>query len=148
MDFKTMSRQRRFILLASAIGIIAMFLPWIDVLFVNVNGMHGRGIFVFLCFVGSAIISYIGNQSQNLDKTMWMLTLILGGIASLIMIFTFFDGNAIINVFSYGFYIAFLAVIGVVLSAWIFKTPGDNIKDGIDSLKKDIEDKTKSPPIL
>jgi hypothetical protein len=54
MDFKTMSKQRKFILIASSVGIIAMFLPWIDVIMINQNGLHGKGIVVFLCFIASA----------------------------------------------------------------------------------------------
>lgn len=76
---------------------------------------------------------------------MWIVVLLLGTVASLIMIFTFIDtANSIINVFSYGFYIALVAAIGVVLSAYIFKTPGETIKGGFDSFKKNIENKTKS----
>jgi hypothetical protein len=89
-----------------------------------------------------AVISMMGDQNMNLDKTMWMVTLIVGGLAALIMIITFFDAAA--NIFTYGFYLALLASLGIVAAAYLFRTPGQNIKDGFDSLKKDIEDKTKS----
>src|ERR1700712_5016715 len=135
MNFQTMNKQRRFILIASAAGIIAMFLPWVDIFFINLNGMHGRGIFVFVCFIVAGLIAYIGDQTLNLDKTMWMVTLLVGGIAALIMIITFFDGAK--NIFSYGFYLALLSSIGVVVAAYLFRTPGQDIKSGYDSLKKD-----------
>ncbi|MEO8771318.1 MAG: hypothetical protein ABI402_14580 [Ferruginibacter sp.] len=141
MNFQLMNKQRRFILIASAAGIISMFLPWIDIFFINVNGMHGRGIFIFFCFVACGVISIMGNQKLNLDKTMWMITLIIGGIASLIMIYAFLDGAA--KIFTYGFYLALLSCVGIVVAAYLFRTPGQNIKDGFDSLKKDIQDKTK-----
>ncbi|MEO6668560.1 MAG: hypothetical protein ABIN36_03720 [Ferruginibacter sp.] len=142
MNFQTMNKQRKFILIASVAGIIAMFLPWIDIFFINVNGMHGRGILVFVCFLACAIVSVMGDQKINLDKTMWMVTLIVGGLAALIMIITFFDAAS--SVFTYGFYLALLASLGIVLAAYFFRTPGQNIKDGFDSLKKDIGDKTRS----
>lgn len=142
MNFQTMNKQRKFILIASTAGIIAMFLPWIDIFFISVNGLHGRGILVFLCFVVAVIVSIMGDQKINLDKTMWMVTLIVGGLAALIMIISFFGTTA--NIFAYGFYLALLASLGIVAAAYLFRVPGQNIKDGFDSLKKDVEDKTKS----
>ena len=51
MNFQTMSKQRKFVLIASAIGIISMFLPWFSFFGFRISGMHGVGILVFLCFV-------------------------------------------------------------------------------------------------
>ena len=141
MNFQLMNKQRRFILIASTAGIISMFLPWVDIFFINLNGMHGRGIFIFFCFIACGLISIMGNQTLNLDRTMWMMTLLIGSIASLIMIYTFFDGAA--KIFTYGFYLALFSCLGIVIAGYLFRPPGQNIKDGFDSLKKDIDDKTK-----
>ena len=86
MNFQTMSKQRKFILIASAVGVISMFLPWVKISLFgfssSVNGMRDAGIFIFLCFVACGVISFLGNQTTNLDRTMWMVTLIVGGIGS------------------------------------------------------------------
>ena len=85
MNFQTMNKQRKFVLIAAAIGVISMFLPWISVSVLgysqSVNGMHDKGILVFLCFAASGIIAYLGDQTKNLDKTMWTVTLLAGAIA-------------------------------------------------------------------
>ncbi|MEI2749005.1 MAG: hypothetical protein V9E88_09640 [Ferruginibacter sp.] len=147
MNFQTMSKQRKFILIASAIGVISMFLPWVKISLFgfssSVNGMRDSGIFIFLCFVACGVISFLGNQSINLDRTMWMVTLIVGGLAALIMIINFLRASDARDFLSYGFYLALLSSIGLVVAAYLFRTPGESIKSGFDSLKKDIEEKTK-----
>ena len=147
MNFQTMSKQRKFILIASAIGVISMFLPWVKISLFgfssSVNGMRDSGIFIFLCFVACGVISFLGNQTTNLDRTMWMVTLIVGGLAALIMVINFLRASDGMNFLSYGFYMALLSSIGLVVAAYLFRTPGESIKSGFDSLKKDIEEKTK-----
>jgi hypothetical protein len=150
MNFQTMNKQRKFVLIAAAIGIISMFLPWISFLGFSINGMHGSGIVVFLCFIVSGIIALLGDQLKNLDKTMWGVTLIAGGIALLIMLYFFIDasgnGNLFgsVTAFGFGAYAAGIAAIGVLLSAYLFRSPSDNIKDSFNSMKKNIEDKMGS----
>jgi hypothetical protein len=63
MNFQTMNKQRKFVLIAAGVGIISMFLPWVSVSVLGfsqtVNGMHDKGILVFLCFSASVIIAYL-----------------------------------------------------------------------------------------
>src|SRR5450432_319783 len=135
MNFQTMNKQRKFVLIAAAIGLISMFLPWISFFGFSINGMHGSGILVFLCFVVSGIIALLGDQAKNLEKTMWGITLIAGAIALLVILYFFIDssGNSSIfgsvTGFSFGFYISGLAAIGVLFSAYLFRSPTDNLKD-------------------
>jgi peptidoglycan/LPS O-acetylase OafA/YrhL len=145
MNFATLNKQRKFILIVSAIGIIAMFLPWIDVVIFSVNGMHDKGIIVFLCFVVAGIIAYLGDQTKNLERTSWFIALICGGLATLIMIWFYISASGDYggSFFTYGFYIAALAAIGVIVAAYFFRAPGDDIKSGFDSLKNKIEQETK-----
>jgi peptidoglycan/LPS O-acetylase OafA/YrhL len=158
MNFQTMSKQRKFVLIAAAVGIISMFLPWISFLGFNINGMHGSGILVFLCFVASGIITLLGDQTKNLEKTMWGITLIAGAIALLIILYFFIEASGNGNIFGsvgfgFGVYISGLAAIGVLISAYLFRSPTDNIKDSFNSMKKNIENKmgntgstTPTPP--
>jgi peptidoglycan/LPS O-acetylase OafA/YrhL len=146
MNFQTMNKQRKFVLIAAAVGVISMFLPWVSFLGYSINGMHGSGVLVFLCFAVSGIIAYLGDQTKNLEKTMWAATLIAGAIALLIILYYFTEasgGNGSIfgSVIGFGIYVSGLAAIGVLLAAYTFRSPTDNIKDSFNSIKKDIENK-------
>lgn len=149
MNFQTMNKQRKFILIAAAVGVIAMFLPWVRISFFgmssSVNGMHGSGILVFLCFVGAGVVAFLGDQTKNLDKTFWFIALACGGLASLIMIWNFIDvvGSGL-SFLSIGFYLAVLSAVSMLLATYIYRSPSDSIKSGFDSLKHDIEEKTKT----
>lgn len=52
MNFNTLHKQRKAILIAAVIGVIGVFLPWITVGFlgqnIHSNGFHGIGILAFL----------------------------------------------------------------------------------------------------
>jgi hypothetical protein len=147
MNFQTMSKQRKFILIAALAGIIGMFLPWVNFLFFSVNGMHGWGILAFLSFLGAGIVALMGDQTKNLDKTFWFIALACGAAATVVIFWTLLsaigDGGA--SVLSAGIYIAALGAIGTLLAAYMYRSPSDSIKSGFDSLKNDIEQKTKNP---
>jgi amino acid transporter len=148
MNFQTMSKQRKFVLISASAGFISMFLPWISISMFgysqSINGMHDKGILVFICFVASGAIAYLGDQTRNLEKTMWTATLIAGAIALLIILWFYSQATGSImgsSMIGFGIYIAALASIGILVSAYIFRSPTDNLKDGFNSLKKDIESK-------
>lgn len=134
-----MSKQRKLVLIAAAIGVIAMFLPWWSISMGifgggSVNGMHNEGILVFLCFLGAAALSVMGNQSANLDRTAWMLTLIAGGLATLITLITFLNAPPIGDR-GFGLFLALLAAIAVVAIAYLHRSAGETLQSGFDSLK-------------
>lgn len=152
MNFQTMHKQRKFVLIAAAIGIISMFLPWITFFGFSINGMHGSGILVFLCFVVSGIIALLGDQTKNLEKTMWGITLIGGAIALLVILYFLIDSSGSNNIFGsvtgfgIGFYLTGLAAIGILFSAYLLRGATDNLKDSFNSMKKNIETKIHTPP--
>ena len=142
-----MSKQRKFVLIASAVGIISMFLPWFSFFGYHISGMHGIGILVFLCFVVAGVISYLGDQTKNLDKTMWLVTLLCGALATLIIVWKIIDASgSIIGLLSFGIYLAGLSAIGVLLSAFLLRSPTDSIKESFESLKQDINAKLNTTP--
>jgi hypothetical protein len=159
MNFQTMSKQRKYVLISAAIGFISIFLPWFSIPIFgfnqSVNGMHDKGILVFLCFVACGVIAYLGDQSKNLEKNMWAITLVAGALALLITIWFYFQatnnfmGSSIVGL---GVYFSAIAAIGIIASAWLFKSPTDNIKDSFKSIRKDVENRmsttenTTSPP--
>ena len=151
MDFQTMNKQRKYLLIISGIGIIAMFLPWIRVSVLGIvagstNGMHDTGILVFLCFLGCGIIAFMGDQVKTLEKTMWMITMLLAGLAALIMVIHFFRMMDVMSFLSIGFYLALICSLALLFVAYNFRNAGYNLKDGFDDLKKQVEDKTKNTP--
>lgn len=145
-----MSKQRKMILLAAAVGVIAMFLPWWSISLGifgsgSVNGLHGEGLVVFLCFVAAGVLAYMGDQTKNLDRTNWMFTLIAGGVASLIMIIRFISWLDILNALSIGFYLALAASVAIVTFAYINRTAGETLQGGFDSLKTKFTNQPTTP---
>ncbi len=148
MNFQTMNKQRKFVLISALIGVIATFLPWWSFSTFgygySINGFHGLGILAFLCFVAAGILAYMDDQTITLDKTKWMATLIAGAIAALIIIYYIISTSSVYNALGFGIYLAAVAALGIVLSAFLFRSPTDDIKGGFDSLRNDISNRMKS----
>jgi hypothetical protein len=161
MNFQTLNRQRKFMLIAAAAGLIAMFLPWITISTGNmldelnpadaaalsgsvsssVNGMHGAGIVTFLSFLGVIALAFAGEQTLALDKMNWLVALACGAAALLFSVISLSNTPTVALGFvkssvGYGAWIALVGAAAVLLSAWWFKNPGDTLKDNFDHLKK------------
>jgi hypothetical protein len=151
MNYQTLNKQRKFILIAAAVGLIATFLPWKTIsaglfgagMSEGINGFHGSGILSFLVFIAAGIISIMGNQTTTLDKSNWLVALACGVVALLCAI----ENVAATHGSSMGFmelgvgvgcWIALVAAIGVIGSAWLFRSPGDNLKEGFDNIKRNL----------
>lgn len=154
MNFQTMSKQKKFILIASAAGVISMFLPWVSISLFgytqSVNGMHDIGILVFLCFLTSGIIAYLGDQTKNLDRNMWGIVLAAGVISLLSIIYFYFKMSESImgsSFVGFGLYISAIAAIGILGSAYLFRSPTDNIRDSFNNIKKDLESRMGSSTV-
>lgn len=153
MNFQTMSKQRKFVLLSATVGFISMFLPWVSISMFgysqSVNGMHDKGILVFLCFVATGVMAYLGDQTKNLDITMWTVTLLAGAIALLFTVWFYLQATDALmgtSLVGFGVYIAALAAIGILASAYIFRTSTDNLKDGFNEVTKNLKSKIDSTP--
>ncbi|MDB5221964.1 MAG: hypothetical protein JWN83_631 [Chitinophagaceae bacterium] len=150
MNFQTMSKQRKFVLIAALAGVIGMFLPWYSFSIFgasgSINGMHGNGILVFICFAVAGVMAYLGDQTKTLPSTSWIITLICGALATLIVVWNIIKSSdyGFGSSMSLGIYLAALAAIGVVAAAFMFRSPTDTIKGGFDSFKKDIDDRMKN----
>ncbi len=155
MNFQLMSKQRKFVLIFSAIGFVSMFLPWVSIPFFGydqvANGMHREGVVVFICFVATGIIALVDDQARKIDNALWVVTL-LAGLIALLCIFLYYSGVAEsflgYSFLRYGIYVATLAVVGILLSAYLLKSPEDNVKDGFEDLQqkmKNIFSNTPSP---
>lgn len=148
MDFQTMNKQRKLMLIFSLIGLIAMFLPWVRISFLgmgtSVNGMHDMGIVIFICFLGCGLLSLAGKQDLALDKSMWLISLILSGVAALIMIIFFFKSTDVMSFLSFGFYISAIAALGLLFIVYQYRVPGYSIGDSFDELKKKVDNKSSN----
>ncbi|MGB8191343.1 MAG: SHOCT domain-containing protein [Chitinophagaceae bacterium] len=151
MNFQTLNKQRKFILIAALLGVIAAFLPWKTVsaglfgqsMSEGISGFNGIGILTFLAFVVAGILAIAGDQLKPLDKTMWLGALAAGVIALIgpivNIINTSGSGLGFVEIsVGFGCWIALVAALGVAGSAWLFKSPEDSLKGGLDSLKKNI----------
>jgi peptidoglycan/LPS O-acetylase OafA/YrhL len=147
MNFETMSNQRKMILIAAAVGVIATFLPWFSISVPmlgshSVSGMNDWGILCLLCFLAAGALAFLGNQTTNLDQKNWMLVLIAGGIAVLITIIKLLNPPLGLGR-SFGLFIATAAAIGVVAFAYMHRSAGDSFQSGFDSLKSGFNQQTQ-----
>lgn len=145
MDFATLNKQRKFTLIAAIVGIISIFLPWIAVsglgISMSENGLHSYGVMVFIGFIGAVILTIMGDQTKPLDKTTWFVELIAGAIALIftLLFMTNLSGDTFGAAgFGIGIWISVLAAIGILASAWLFKSPEDSLQDGFENLKSKV----------
>jgi hypothetical protein len=151
MNFQTMNKQRKFILIAAAAGIISMFLPWFSVpFFGSINGMHGSGFLVFIAFIGAGAVAFMGDQTKALDSTFWFVALACGALATVIVVWNLISAMSnsygLTSYISFGFYLAVICAVALLAATFLLRAPGASIKGGFDSLKSDIEKKTDGNP--
>src|SRR5262249_49177451 len=115
---------------------------------VSVNGFRGIGVLTFLGFLGAVIVSFVGDQTKPLDKSMWLVALGAGAVAllfTLIRLLDFTGNGAGFSFVGFGMWIAIVAGIATLAVAWMNRSPGDSLKEGFDSLKKNISAATSQP---
>lgn len=150
MNFQTMSKQRKFVLIAAVAGLVGMFLPWYSFTIFgasgSINGMHGNGILVFICFAVAGVMAYMGDQTKTLSSSSWIVTLICGALAVIIVGWNIMKSGeyGLGSSMTFGIYLAAIAAVGVVAAAFMFRSPNDNIKSGFDNLKNDISNRMNS----
>lgn len=149
MNFQTLNKQRKLILIAAVVGIISIFLPWFSAgafgFSMHINGFHGWGILAFLAFVAAAIIVLIGTQTEALDKTMWFGTILCGALALLSIIITLISSASNSADFGFasagmgfGIWISLAAGIAILLFAWTLRNPAHDLKSGFESIKNSV----------
>lgn len=148
MNFQTMSKQRKFMLICAGVGIISIFLPWVSSSGImgyggfSFNGFRGVGIVSFLGFAGALVISLMGDQTKNLDLQMWLFGLAAGAVSVLFTLLFLTSDYLVVGNYGFGLWIALAASVCVLGSAWMFKSPSDNLKDAFDSFKKSVSSAT------
>jgi len=149
-----MNKQRKLVLIAAVCGLICMFLTWAgdsttiygQTYSTKINGMREWGIVVFLCFLLSGALAWLGDQSKHISRLNWMLVVIAGAIATLIMLIGFFNATSNLGILKFGFYGAFSASIGILVFAYNNRAADDSLANGFDSLKESIGSKASATP--
>ncbi|RYF79734.1 MAG: hypothetical protein EON98_14265 [Chitinophagaceae bacterium] len=135
MNFESMTKQRKMMLVAAAVGIISVFLPWVSIFGYSVNGMHGWGVLVFICFLVTGAVAFLGDQTTNLTSTSWMIALIASGLAAVLMVINFFVDMDKLRYLGFGFYISLAASLALVAFTYMHRSVNDSLQSGFDSLK-------------
>jgi len=129
-------------LIAAAVGVISIFLPWFSYYGFSVSGMNGWGVLVFLCFAAAGVLAFMGDQTKNLSQDKWMIALIVSGIAALVMVIRFLTNMEILRLFSFGFYLALIAAVALLAVTYMFRSSTDNLQAGFDDLKTSFGSRT------
>jgi hypothetical protein len=137
MDFATLHKQRKFILIAAVIAAIGILMPWVSLFGFSINGAHNWGILVLILLVAAAVICFVGDKTLPMDQAMWLVSLVAGaaGVLRAVIFMSDMTSSSGFGVgVGVGAWVTLLASGGVIASALLLKSPGDNIKDGFDSL--------------
>ena len=156
-----MNNQRKFVLIAEAAGIISVFFPWVYAGILSfresVNGFHGTGILYFIAMVTIIIITATGNQHTTLQKKERLLVIGIGLVSLVFLLFWFNNimdaekiGFGTVSI-GFGFIVAVIATLGVVLIPFVIKNSGEGIisdwaalKDSLNSFQGNMKKNTIS----
>jgi len=130
-----MNKQRIALIIASGIGMLATFMPWINVpIRGDINGISDSlrlgdvvpiGWPTFGLFAISLILAFLGNKAEPLTKKLKIPSGILGFINAAFGIFLCIIGPCgIYNCYShlgFGIYLVAIAGIGVCLTSFLFQ---------------------------
>lgn len=157
MDFNSMNKQRKFIMIAAVIGLIGCFLPWVT--FPGImgfgktswNGFHRGGMLVFISMIVAGVMAFLGDQKNALAQTSWLIVLGLGVLSIVICVLTMINkfgagelGGMVKT--GIGLYLAGVASIGVVAAAYLFKGANQDLKQSLNEMKKTVENKLDGDP--
>jgi len=80
-----MSKQRMVLIIASVIGIVAAFLPWVSITILGVtatvSGIEGDGMITLILFIIVGVICVLGNRAEPLGKIKFLCALLGAGCA-------------------------------------------------------------------
>ena len=113
-----MSKQRLAILIASVVGLISIFLPWVSLGPFSVSGSSGDGALLFFLLIPILILPLIGERNKNLSGIKLYVTLILAVLALFINIYTFSNIPMGVGI---GLYISSLSSIALVVLPLVIK---------------------------
>ena len=139
-----MSKQRRFILMASIVGVIAVFLPWVVIevgkMDKYINGFHGYGTIVLIAFVIAAMICFSGDRHKTPGTTIWFIV-VTGTVALVFIIISLLNNHpssSLNTKTGFGVWVSLFAAVAVIASALFLKGSTTNFKTGLDGFRRSI----------
>lgn len=151
MNFQQLNKQRKFIIIGAALGLIACFLPWFSYGMGSVNGMNGIGLLAFILFIVAGLLALMGDQKGNIPSKMWLPVLGAGVVNICIIGYLIIRWESAMGgvsseesaVFgsvglSFGIWGAIAGAIIITYGAYKFRAAGNNLKDSLNSLKSDV----------
>jgi len=78
-----MNKQRIAVLVASSVGLLSFFLPWVSIpIYGSMNGADGeRSWFIFGAFLIAIVLSLVGNRKKHFDNVTKYIIAALGVVA-------------------------------------------------------------------
>ncbi|HEX2608011.1 MAG TPA: hypothetical protein VHK91_11550 [Flavisolibacter sp.] len=123
MEQMNFHKQKLYALIAAAIGVIAMFLPWWKVSFggfisTSVNGMHDLGILAFIGFIAAGALTYMGDKTKPFAG---QNKLIVAGCFGGAALFTLIQYLQQTSFTAFGMWLSLVAGIGGALIVYVLK---------------------------
>lgn len=148
MDFKTLHKQRLYVMAAALLGVIAMLLPWVKVpILGSTNGLHGNGVIIFLAFIAAGVLAFLGNQKLPLAKNAWLGVLGAGALCLLFWLINLLRlPSGAMRFIGIGFWICLIAAIAVLVAAYMFRGAGQDLKQSLNEMKKNVANKLDGDP--
>lgn len=116
MNFTQKTLTEKIFLVSAGVAIISLFLPWVDLGFVSVNGFQQQG-YLFLAGFAYTVVTIVTNKDRN------KLVSLMIAIVTLLAIFAFRSSKTqnlfgkSVNFATTGVYIMILAAIGNLVGA-------------------------------
>lgn len=152
MNFQQINKQRKFIIVGAALGLIACFLPWFSYGVGSVNGMSGIGVLVFILFIAAGLLALTGDQKANIPAKMWLPVLAAGVINICIIGYLIIRWESAMSGvsneesaafgsvgLSFGIWAAIAGAIIITYGAYKFRSIENNLKESLRSLKSDMD---------
>lgn len=123
-----MEKNRLFIIISAAVGIIGSFLPWVSVNAgafgsYSVNGLHGDGWFILICGVVAIVLACLNDVKSSLPKGLAIGVIVSGAIATVVGLIDVFNVNKFVADFNgYGVSIGFGLILTLIASIAIVVT--------------------------
>lgn len=134
MNLKTkkMNKQRSAILIASGLGVLASFLPWVKVPFIgSINGTSGDGDgwITFVLFAITLLISLLGQKTKAITGGLFYGAILPGLIAGIVGALNIVDINSKIAKtglsgsisIGYGLYLVVIAGFALPILGFLIK---------------------------
>lgn len=152
MNFQIMHLQKKLVFFAALAGVIAMFLPWVNIsafgmdVGQNSNGLKGSGILMFFLFIACGLLSFSGKPYLPFSISYWFIAQVLAAIIVLITVMGLLrsadgdiGGMGIVEAKpGVGFYLALVSGICINIFLWIYKGKDHTLKSGFESAKEQL----------